>query len=335
MIDTQTPILGIDVGGTKIAVCVGNSQGDILASKRVHGGAQQPYADVLPKLCDIAEDVVSTAGFKLADIPVCGLSTPGPINMEAGVIEKTPNMAWDHVPIRDDVSRQLGIPAVMQNDANAGVLVEWFFGVARGCANVTYFTMSTGIGGGIVVGNRLVQGPTGNAGEVGHVVLDINGPRCGCGQRGCFEAFCGGMNVSRQLVELFGDKPQSVIMQLPDVGGDSSKLNYQMLRQAVKAGCPDAAAFWETICLRMAQGIGVAMNTLNPEMIILGTTFIYSGDMLMKPVMEHLPNFAWKPMIDSCRFELPAMGHRIGELAGIAVALYSQYEAGDWQPVAK
>lgn len=332
MLDSHTPVLGIDVGGTKIAVCIGNSQGKILASERVHGGAQRPYQDVMPEICDIARHVVTKAGFTMADIPVCGLSTPGPINLKKGVIEKSPNMAWGEVPIRADVTKRLGIPAVMQNDANAGMLVEWFFGVAKGCANVTYFTMSTGIGGGIVAENRLIQGPTGNAGEVGHVVLDVNGPLCGCGQRGCFEAFCGGMNVAKQLAELFGDKPDSVIMCLPEVNGDASKLNYQMLREAVKGGCPQAVEFWENICLRMAQGLGMFMNTLNPEMIILGTTFIYSGDMLMKPVMEHLPRFVWKPMLDSCRFEVPTMGHQIGELAGIAVALYSLFEAGEWKP---
>ncbi|MDT8391608.1 MAG: ROK family protein [Lentisphaeria bacterium] len=332
MLDTRTPILGIDVGGTKIAVCVGDSQGNILASERVHGGAQRPYNDVIPELCDLAHHVVKKAGFSMADIPVCGLSTPGPINLSRGIIEKTPNMTWGEVPIRDDVSSRLGIPAVMQNDANAGVLVEWFFGVAKGCSDVTYVTMSTGIGGGIIAAGKLVQGPTGNAGEVGHVVLDINGPLCGCGQRGCFEAFCGGKSVSKQLAELFGDKPDSVIMRLPDVNGDAAKLNYQMLREAVKDGCPRAAEFWAAICLRMAQGLGTVMNTLNPEMIILGTTFIYSGDMLMKPVKEHLPRFAWKPMLESCRFETPAMGHQIGELAGIAVALYSLFEAGEWRP---
>ena len=332
MLDSQTPVLGIDIGGTKIAICVSNSKGEILASERVLGGAQRPYEDVLPELCGIAREVVTQAGFKLADIPVCGLSTPGPINLEAGVIEKSPNMAWGGVPIRRDVAKQLGIPAVMQNDANAGMLVEWFFGVAKGCANAVYFTMSTGIGGGIIAENRLVQGPTGNAGEVGHVVLDLNGPFCGCGQRGCFEAFCGGMNVSKQLVDLFGDEPESIIMRLPEVHGDPSKLNYQTLRQAVKAGCPRAGKFWDNICLRMAQGLGMFMNTLNPEMIILGTTFIYSGDMLMKPVMELLPRFAWKPMLESCRFEVPALGHQIGELAGVAVALNSLYESGKWRP---
>lgn len=322
MIDHDTPILGVDIGGTKIAVCVGDAAGRVLAAERVHGGAQRPYAEVLPEICDLARSLVAKAGFSLTDVPICGVSTPGPIDLACGVIEKTPNMVWDEVSIRDDIAANLGLRTVMQNDANAGVLVEWFFGVAQGCENVTYFTMSTGIGGGIIAANRLVQGPTGNAGEVGHIVIDVDGPLCGCGQRGCFEAYCGGRSVSRRLAERFGHKPESPIMTLPRVAGDPGRLNYEALREAVQAGCPEAADFWDEICLRMAQGLGIFMNTLNPEMIVLGTTFLYSGDMLMKPVMANLPRFAWPQMIASCRFELPAMGSRIGELAGVAVALY-------------
>ncbi len=332
MIDRQTPLLGIDIGGTKIAVCVGNAAGQVLAAERLEGGAQRPYADVLPEICALARRVVGQAGLNMAEVAACGLSTPGPIDIVRGVIEKTPNMVWDAVTIRDDIAGELGVSTVMQNDANAGVLVEWFFGVARGCHNVTYFTMSTGIGGGIVAANRLVQGPTGNAGEVGHIVIDINGPLCGCGMRGCFEAFCGGRSVSRRLAETFGRDANHPLMQMPEVAGEIGKLNYQVLREAVKRGIPGTAEFWDDICLRMAQGLGMFMNTLNPELIILGTTFLYSGDMLMKPVMAYLPRFAWPQMINSCRFELPAMGSRIGELAGIAVALYDFYEKGEWHP---
>lgn len=332
MLVDNTPILGFDIGGTKVAVCLGNARGEVLASGRIKGGARRPYDQVLPEICDLARTIVGEAGLSLTDVPVCGLSTPGPIDLERGVIEKSPNMVWDEVPIRSDVADNLGIRTVMQNDANAGVLVEWFFGVAMGCPNVTYFTMSTGIGGGIIAGNRLVQGPSGNAGEVGHVVMDVNGPLCGCGQRGCFEAFCGGLNVSRRLAREFGNDIDGPIMKLPRVAGDPAKLNYEALREAVKLGCPKATEFWDEICLRMAQGLGIFMNTLNPEMIVLGTTFLYSGDMLMKPVLQYLPRFAWDPMIKTCRFELPAVGSRIGELAGIAVALYDLYEQGEWSP---
>ena len=276
--DSRNRLLGIDIGGTKIAVCVGNREGSILASDRLHGAAQRPYDEILPELVGMCRKVVRETGCTLEEVSVCGISTPGPIDLEQGCILKTPNMIWSDVPIREDISRALGVKTVMQNDANAGVLVEWFFGVARGCPNVMYFTMSTGIGGGIIAGGHLVQGRTGNAGEVGHVVLDVDGPLCGCGMHGCFEAFCGGRNVARQLAERFGSDPRHPIMRMPEVNGDGSKLNYQTLREGVKRGIPDAVEFWDRICLRMAQGLGVFMNTLNPELIVLGTTFYYSGE---------------------------------------------------------
>jgi glucokinase len=326
------PVLGFDIGGTKVAICVGDSRGQVLVSERVEGATQRPYAEALPELGEAAERLVARAGLTMDQVRACGLSAPGPLDIPGGIIEKSPNMVWEDVPIRDDLAQRLGVPVVLENDANAGALAEWFFGVGQGCDDLVYLTMSTGIGGGIIAGGHLLRGTIGNAGELGHAILDINGPRCGCGMRGCFEAFCGGRSVARRLRAEVGDNLDHPLLTLPEVMGDHERLSYPALRAAVKRGLPFAREYWDEICLRMAQGLGLYMMVFNPRLLIVGTTFIYAGDMLMDPVKRHLPRFVWPQMLNSCEIVLPKLGLQIGEMSGIAVALYDLYECGEWTP---
>lgn len=319
----MTKVLGVDIGGTKIAVCVADDQGNVLASDRIPSGATAPYSEVFPQITALANKLVSGLGCSMKDISCCGICAPGPLDMVGGRIMKSPNMAWDAVPIRDDLAAALNIPVVMENDANAGVLAELFFGSAKGKSDVVYLTMSTGVGGGIVSGGKLITGKTGIAGELGHIILDINGPICGCGQLGCLEAYCGGRNVALRLQEKLRHHPDHAMFRLPGVDGKLENLNFQAVREGAKAGIPLAMQMWDEICLRLAQGIGIIMETFNPEMVILGTAAYYAGDFMLKPVLDYLPRFAWKDFRECCEVMITKLGPKVGELAGASVALNS------------
>ncbi|MFW6414525.1 MAG: ROK family protein [Verrucomicrobiota bacterium] len=319
---TTKYVLGIDIGGTKIAVCVADEKGSILAANRLHGGAKREYREVLPELVELARRTVTEAELSMDDVAVVGLSCPGPLNIHKGTIEYSPNMVWEGVSLRDDIAAELGIFTVMENDANGGALAEWYFGAAQGYRNFIYFTMSTGIGGGIVAEGKLLEGASGNAGEVGHTVLDINGPVCGCGLHGCFEAFCGGQNVAVRLQKMVENQPRHPLLGIPGVDGDPENLRYETLRTGVNKGIKEAEELWDELCLRFAQGVGGHMMTFNPELIILGTTFYYSGNVLLEPFKKYLPRFCWQQIIDECEIKLPQLGSSIGELSGIATGLY-------------
>ncbi|MBQ7650373.1 MAG: ROK family protein [Victivallales bacterium] len=316
-----TRVLGIDIGGTKIAVCVADNKGNVLASDRLQGATQRPYSEVLPELIALCKSLVSKLNLSMTDIKCCGICAPGPLDMVNGRIMKSPNMVWDDVPIVADVKNGLGIMTVMENDANAGVLAELFFGSARGLKNVIYLTMSTGVGGGIVADGKLLTGTTGIAGELGHIVLDTHGPLCGCGQLGCLEAYCGGKNVAMRLQEKLRNHPGHAMFRLPGVDGKLENLNFQAVREGAKAGIPLAIDMWNEICERLAQGIGIIMVTFNPEMIILGTAAYYAGDFMLKPVLAHLPRFAWKDFMKPCKVIITELGPKVGELAGASAAL--------------
>lgn len=325
------PVLGYDIGGTKIAICLADSSGRILAKERIEGGTRQPYGEVLPRLVATGARLVNEAGLSMKQVRACGISAPGPIDWAGGIMLKSPNMPWDNVPIRADLARELGLPVYFDNDANAGMLAEWFFGSAKGATNAIYLTMSTGVGGGVIAEGRLLHGVNGNAAELGHLILDLNGPPCGCGQRGCVEAYIGGQNVASRLHRLLKDHPQHAMMRLPEVHGDLKALGYPALRAGVREGIPLAVELWEEICLRLAQAIGAYQMAFNPQIMVLGTVAVHSGDLLLQPVLRQLPRFTWKQMREPCRVAVTSLGVSIGELAGPAVALDNLALHGEWQ----
>jgi glucokinase len=320
----EKKVLGIDIGGTKIAICLADNSGKLLATKRIKSGGDRPYGAFLPELLAACRNVLEEAGCTAEQIELCGISAPGPMDIAKGVLKKSPNMVWEDAPIRDDIERELGVKCILENDANAGALAEWYFGNGKGYNHILYLTMSTGIGAGIISHDVLLQGTTGVGGEAGHIILDTSGPECGCGMTGCFEAFCGGKSVSRRLRQALKDTPEHPMMALPDVDGDPEKLDYIALRKGVTAGIPFAMEMWDEICMRIAQALGGYMMIFNPQLIIMGTLASYSGDMLMKPLRDYLPRFCWKDMLEECELTTPGLGKEIGEYAGVAVAFYER-----------
>lgn len=325
-------VLGFDIGGTKIAACLTDNTGKIVDSRRIESGTSCQYEAAFSEMTETGDSMLRQAGIKESSLAAVGICAPGPMDMQAGILQKSPNMTWKDIPIRDDLYGHYKVPTILENDANAGMLAEWFFGAARGCSDAIYLTMSTGIGGGVISGGSLLTGATGIGTELGHVALQLEGPICGCGQRGCFEAFCGGRSVSKRMQETLADDPDHPIMLMPEVNGDFKKLNYQILRAAVREGIPTAREMWDEICIRSAQALGAFMMIFNPQMIIMGTLAHYSGEMFMEPVRKHLPKFAWSQMCQSCQLTTPALGPQIGELAAVAPAFHHFYKQGTWNP---
>ena len=323
-------VLGIDIGGTKIAVCLANGKGDILDSARFPSTAR--YEDALENIARLARELTSHQGITLQQVDACGISAPGPLNLNEGLLLRSPNMPWgDQIPIQRDLERLLGIPAILENDANAGALAEWFFGSGKGKQNVVYLTMSTGVGAGVVADGHLLHGVGGNAAEMGHVILDIHGPLCNCGQRGCLEAYTGGRAIQQRLQAYLKDKPNHAFFRLPCVDGKVENLDFRALLEGVRERIPLALEWWDEFCLRLAQGVGAVATAYNPEVIVLGTTAYHAGDLLMEPLQRLLPRFMWKEYYTTCTVRTSALGLRIGEMAGASVGFYSLLQKGAWK----
>lgn len=312
--------IGIDIGGTKISVCLGDRQGTIHASRRIPtqplGGARQG----LPAIAHEIEALLEEQKIDWDEIGAIGISSPGPISHKEGMMLTPPNLkGWEGTRLVQFFAERFHKPVFMNHDAKAAALAEYLFGHAKGTANLVYLTTSTGMGGGAIVNGQLVQGVCDTATEVGHYILDPRGPLCPCGQRGCFEAFCGGAVLAMRMQEEIQQRNIATEV-LHEAGGDLKKIDAACLIRAVQKHDAYALEVWEGFIERLAQGIGVVLMAFNPEAIILGTMAIHAGPALFDPLKKALPRFAWKEPIAACRIEASRLG-KISELSGIALAL--------------
>ena len=322
-------LIGYDIGGTKIGIGVGNSAGKIFAKARLDNKDTDP-AVILPQLVEVTKKLLAEANLTIADITAFGISSPSPADILNGIIVAPPNNPlWRNVPIRQYLSDELGIEGFFENDANCGMLAEWFFGAGRGAQDVIYLTMSTGIGGGIVAAGHLLHGRNRTAGEVGHVVIEDSGRQCNCGLKGCYEAYCGGRAIAQRMQEELADIPDAAVVRF--AGGKLEDVDLVALEKAVRAGDEYACNLWDEMCRRNAQAIGGMINTFNPERIILGTIAWAAGDLFMDPLKKYLPNYAWKELYESCELVPSELRRDIGYYAGIAGALNGLYEAGRYE----
>jgi len=314
-------LLGIDIGGTKTGVCLANGKGELIASQRMPADGQENIDQYGKRLNELCREVMKKAAVDPAGIEAVGISAPGPLDVKAGILLSPPNNpGWQNVPIVSMVGDAIARPVFINNDANACALAEMYFGGHRDACNLIYLTVSTGMGGGIVLNGALVQGRTDTGGEVGHHVLDPVGPECGCGQKGCWEAYVGGRMVAERLkARIQSGKLQTAIVA--KAGGDINRVNMQALEAAAREGDALAVEEWAQWTERMAQGIGNLIMVLNPDVVVLGTIAIHAGEFAMAPIREKVKKYAWKWPLRACRIVPSGLGGRIGDLSAISVAL--------------
>lgn len=320
-------LLGIDIGGTKIGIGLGDESGRLLGSSYKDNRDTDP-AEVLPWIVSEANRLASSAGITVKDIAAFGISAPFPADAARGIMLRPPNNPkWRNVAILDYLKANLGIDGCFENDANCGALAEWFFGAGRNCSDFIYLTMSTGIGGGIIAANKLVRGGKAlSAGELGHICIQLDGRECSCGMRGCYEAYCGGRALAARMAEELADKPDSMIMKLASEPG---KPDMRTLEAAVRANDPYAVALWNEMSLRNAQAIGAFINAFNPQKIVLGTLAWAVGDLYIQPILKELPRFCWEEPRKACEIVTSELKREISSYAGIAAALNFLKEKGE------
>lgn len=320
-------LIGFDIGGTKIGIGLGTIDGVIVQSDRLDNKNTDP-AVILPRLAAIAKELMAKENITGKDVLAFGISTPSPADIPNGIITTPPNNPyWRNVPIKSYLENALQIRGCFENDANCGALAEWLFGAGKGCKDMIYLTMSTGIGAGIIAGGKLVQGKTFLAGEIGHSVIEPHGRQCNCGLKGCWEAYCGGRAIAQRMQEeLAGQTGHAMLKYAKD--GLLENLDMLSLENAARDGVKYAVKLWDEMCLRDAQMFGMLMNIFNPEKIVLGTIAYAAGDFFLEPVKKFLPDFAWKETLEACQVVPSLLKRDIGSYAGLAGALYELKQTG-------
>ena len=318
---TQSLLLGVDIGGTKCAVVVATPDGTILhrASEPTLSGQRSPR-EVLEQLSAMARTLVAQANATLADVKGVGVSCGGPLDTKTGVIHAPPNLPdWQNVPVKAFFENALGLPTVVDNDANATALAEWRFGAGQGAKNLVFLTMGTGIGGGIIADGRLYRGTNDLAGEIGHQTILLNGPKCGCGKRGCLEALASGPAIARLARESMRYGRQKRVLALAE--GKPADITAAHVVEAAREGDPFAREVLAEAGTYMGIGIANVIQILNPERIILGTIAVHAGDLIMEPIRAAVQEYAWPRSAAVCAIVPAALGDRAQDLAAIALLL--------------
>ena len=275
-------IAGVDIGGTKIVVALGDTGGELLAIARFPTKLELGPHNVL----DSAIEELKKLSVELGAWPAAvGIGCGGPLDRRRGVILSPPNLpSWDEFPVVRVVESALKIPAVLDNDANASALGEHRRGAGRGFDNLVYLTISTGIGGGVIIGGELYYGLADGAGEVGHIpVLMDDGPLCGCGARGCLESLCSGTGIARRARErLIAGEESSLRSHHPE------EVTAKMVAEAAREGDALAQNVWDETIRYLAHGLSAVVVTLAPEAIILGGGVAGAGEQLLAPLRRLL-----------------------------------------------
>ncbi|AKJ65409.1 ROK family protein [Kiritimatiella glycovorans] len=309
-------IAGIDIGGTKTAAAVGDEQGTLLDAVRVPTDPGDGE-DTLRRLTELIDPLIrrhAPDGLKAV-----GVSAPGPLDCHGQRMLTSPNMDWSGLHLGSLLRERFDAPVYMNNDANAAALAEWMFGACAGADPFIYLTMSTGIGGGIISSGRILQGVNDNAGEIGHITLELDGLPCSCGLKGCFEAYCGGRATADRLRAEIVDRHIDTLI-LEEAGGDPARISMREFSAAVRRRDPYALERWDEYMERMAQGVGSILMAFNPAAAVLGTIAMHEEDLVMDDLRARLKAYTWKPVYDGCRLEVTRLD-RLGERGALAVAL--------------
>src|SRR4051794_24609397 len=301
---TRGSVLGLDIGGTKIAAGVVSADGSVRGFVSAPTEAQRGPEDGIARLFELGRRAVAEAGVAWEVIDSIGIGCGGPLDSKNGVLIAPLHLTgWTDVPLVALATEALGKPAVLDNDAVAACAGEHRYGAGRGTSNMVYLTISTGVGGGVVIDGQLHRARSGNGGELGHVTVDWHGRRCrGCGRRGCLEAYCSGTSIAERAHEagMHGAGAADVA-------------------QAAQAGDAVAARIWDETCEALASGITSIVNLFEPEIVVLGGGVVRTGEQLLAPVRERVSEQVLGDPV-------PVVPAELGDAVGVVGAAAVAYE---------
>ena len=275
--------IGIDLGGTNIAVGVVNEKYEIVAHHSVPTGASRPAAEVIGDMGDAVEAVLVKAGVSIDQCESMGIGSPGNCDSERGVVARAYNLGWFDVPVCDMLQERFGIPVRLSNDANCAALAETVAGAVVGCENMVLITLGTGVGGGIIIDGKIYAGMRSAGAELGHMLLVLDGEPCTCGRRGCWETYASATALIRQAKKAAAEHPESLLAQAGEITGLA-------VFQAADRGDSVAQAVIDRYCVYVAAGFTDLVNSLAPEMILLGGGISRQGERILAPIREYVAN---------------------------------------------
>jgi glucokinase len=307
-------VLGLDVGGTKLAAGVVAGNGRVLSMEVAPSHVEEGPDTMIERHLDLGRTAVATAGVPWGEVRAVGIACGGPLDPLAGIIQSPPGLpGWDDVPLAATVEAALDRPTVVDNDATACAIAEGWFGAGRGVRHLVYLTISTGVGGGLILDGRVYRGAAGNAGELGHLTVDYLGRLCGCGRRGCLEAYASGPQIAARAREGIAKGRDSMLAALAEVTARD-------VAEAARTGDPLASEVWNETMGMLGSAVANILDVFNPELVVLGGGVTRAGDQLLVPVREAGLRQAMAPARNAADVVLAGLGEELGVVSAATVA---------------
>jgi glucokinase len=313
--DQNNYVIGVDIGGTKVAAGLVNHAGEISHVTRVRMVSDGDAAAALNSVIEAIDSLLAKAQQNHWAIRAIGICAPGPLDPNTGVVINPPNLpCWRNFPLAAEISKRYHLPVKIENDANAAALAEVLWGAGKGHAKAFYISIGTGIGTGLILDGHIYNGRTGAATEGGHVSIDYRGPICGCGKRGCIEVFISGTAIAKRAQAKLGAANLSHSPLLDLAGGKIAAVTTEFVNQAHTGGDPIATAtLLETIEL-LAVYLGNTIDLLEPDVIVVGGGVAGVLRPFFDELRARIPNWC---INSRCR-EIPLLSAHYGANSGIA-----------------
>lgn len=315
-------LIGLDVGGTKCAVTLGRTVADgqppeILEKVKFPTEVGKPY-ETLEAFAAETDGILSRASLTYADISGIGISCGGPLDSVRGVVLSPPNLpGWDGIPVCEFFEKRTGIRCYLQNDANACAVAEWKYGAGRGYNDMAFLTFGTGLGAGLILGGRLHRGHSDNAGEIGHVRLEEDGP-IGYGKRGSAEGFCSGGGIRQLGISAVRKAVENG--KIPEIyrvcEGDLERITAKMIGDLAESGDEFCREIYRVSARKLGLTVSILCDVVDPEIVVIGGIYMRSAQLIESELLRVLGEEALLP----CKVVAAGLGERVGDYAALSVA---------------
>lgn len=304
--------IGVDIGGTNVKIALVDKKGGISFPKTVPTRAEMGYEYTISNIIQSIKDLMTEAKITASDLEGIGFGFPGQIDCDNGIVRILPNIpGWIEVPIAEIMQKEFNVPVKVDNDVRCAALAERSYGAGSGCKNLICITVGTGIGSGLIINGKIVRGSSNAAGEIGHIKLSLGeGPICGCGDTGCFEAYASGPSIVAMAKEYIAGGKST---KYREIAGSVEAITPAVICQAAKEGDVVAKRIFSTMGEYLGIGLSGVVNLLNPEKIVVGGGVADAGDLLLEPLRKTLKDRAM-PIQGAAVEVVPA---QLGNTAGI------------------
>ncbi|MCX7804291.1 MAG: ROK family protein [Planctomycetota bacterium] len=308
------PVVAIDIGGTKCMAALGSESGQIFVRKRFEVRKREA-AWIEKEIRAAVEYLRSAEPARFAAVRACGIGFGGPV--EGRRLFSHHVAGWENIDLAGGIERTYGWNTKIDNDANVAALGELIFGAGRGLTDIVYFTVSTGIGGGVISGGRILRGSRGLAGELGHMNLVLGGPPCTCGNSGCLESLASGWAIAARARSAAVEDGQKAAKLLEIAGGNAENISAKMVFQAAGAGCPVSRDIIDQAIRHLARAVGNAINLFDPQAVIIGGGISLAGGALFEPLRRCVKSYVMRTRGG----EVPVLPAELGDMSVLLGAI--------------